>query len=45
MGLEDRDYMKWNPPPKKAPEKPSLWKRFKFWLYLLFHRKDEEKDR
>jgi hypothetical protein len=38
MGLYDRDYMRADGAERKAPRtKPSLWSRFLFRLWLLFH--------
>ena len=38
MGLYDRDYMREDRPVRRAPHgRPSLWSRFLFRLWLIFH--------
>ncbi|MBN2533687.1 MAG: hypothetical protein JXB88_12395 [Spirochaetales bacterium] len=39
MGIHDRDYMRVDRPGRKSSGEISLWKRFRFWLHLLFRRK------
>jgi hypothetical protein len=38
MGIYDRDYMK-SPSARPKPPKPSLWQRFRFWLWIVFKNK------
>jgi len=38
MGIYDRDYMK-APQAQSRRPKPTLWQRFRFWLWMLFRSK------
>ena len=39
MGIYDRDYMKAKSARSKRPQRPTLWQRIRFRIWLLFRKK------